>query len=204
VQVPAWQVSIWVQALPSVHVEPLVFAGFEQAPVEGLQVPALWHWSLATHTTGVPAVQTPVALQSSAPLQALPSLHEVPAATGVWLTPVAGAHESVVHGLPSSTTGGVPKIQTALALHVSAPLQALPSLHDVPAATGVWLTPVEGLQASVVHRLPSSTATAEPAVQVPDWQVSEAVQALPSLHDVPFAFAGFEQRPVEELQVPTL
>ena len=137
VQVPAWQVSVWVQALPSVHEEPFDLAGFEQAPVDALQVPGSWHWSLATQTTGVPVVQRPAALQSSAPLQALLSEHEVPVATGVWLTPVAELHESVVHGLPSSTTGGVPKTQTAVALQVSAPLQALPSEQAVPAATGV-------------------------------------------------------------------
>jgi hypothetical protein len=87
--------------------------------------------------TGVPAVQAPAALQNSRPLQALPSEQLVPIATAVWLTPAVASHESVVHGLPSSTTGGVPKTQTALALHVSAPLQALSSEHDVPAATGV-------------------------------------------------------------------
>jgi hypothetical protein len=41
--VPAWQVSLWVQALPSSHAVPLAFAGFEHSPVAGLQTPALWH-----------------------------------------------------------------------------------------------------------------------------------------------------------------
>jgi hypothetical protein len=41
-----------------------------------------------------------------------------------------------------------------------------------------------------------------PAVQLPAWQVSELVQLLPSLHDVPFIFAGFEQVPVAGLHVP--
>jgi len=39
-------------------------------------------------------------------------------------------------------------------------------------------------------------------VQAPPWQVSDCVQAFPSLHDVPFGFAGFEQTPVAELHVP--
>ena len=42
-QMPAWQESIWVQALPSVQGAPLGAAGFEQAPVAGSQVPATWH-----------------------------------------------------------------------------------------------------------------------------------------------------------------
>ena len=40
VQVPFWHASVWVHALPSLHVVPLLAVGFEQAPVLGLQVPA--------------------------------------------------------------------------------------------------------------------------------------------------------------------
>ena len=39
-------------------------------------------------------------------------------------------------------------------------------------------------------------------VQVPFWQVSLCVHALPSLHEVPFAATGFEQAPVAGLHVP--
>jgi len=42
-QLPAWQVSVCVQALPSLQAEPFAFGGFEQAPVEGSHVPAVWH-----------------------------------------------------------------------------------------------------------------------------------------------------------------
>ena len=38
-QVPLWQVSVCVQALPSLQAEPSDFVGFEHAPVEGLHVP---------------------------------------------------------------------------------------------------------------------------------------------------------------------
>ena len=38
--------------------------------------------------------------------------------------------------------------------------------------------------------------------QVPPWQVSVCVQAFPSLHAVPFGFAGFEQTPVDGSHVP--
>jgi hypothetical protein len=40
VQAPAWQVSVRVQALPSLQAVPSVTFGFEQAPVDGLHVPA--------------------------------------------------------------------------------------------------------------------------------------------------------------------
>jgi hypothetical protein len=44
-------------------------------------------------------------------LQAFPSEHEVPLVTGVLTHPVAGLHESVVHGLPSLQLGAVPAVQ---------------------------------------------------------------------------------------------
>src|SRR5438552_1129894 len=58
VQTPAWQVSLWVHRLPSLQAVPFGLAGFAQTPVDGLHVPAVWHWS-ATHTTGLAPVQVP-------------------------------------------------------------------------------------------------------------------------------------------------
>jgi len=58
-QAPAWQVSLCVQALPSVQVVPSGLLGFEQVPFAGSQVPASWHWSSAEQTTGLAPVQTP-------------------------------------------------------------------------------------------------------------------------------------------------
>jgi len=49
---PAWQTSSVVHASPSPHALPSAFAGFEQIPVAGSQVPASWHESLAAQTTG--------------------------------------------------------------------------------------------------------------------------------------------------------
>ena len=43
VQVPAMQVSDWLQALPSSHGLPSGLAGLEQAPLAVLQTPASWH-----------------------------------------------------------------------------------------------------------------------------------------------------------------
>src|SRR6185295_15044783 len=57
-QVPDWQLSVCVQALPSLQAVPLGAAGFEQ-PVAGLQVPARWHWSLAAQVTGFVPEQMP-------------------------------------------------------------------------------------------------------------------------------------------------
>ena len=92
VHVPAWQTSVWVQALPSVHAVPLAALGLVHVPVATLQVPAEWHWSLAVHVTGLAPVQVP-AWQVSLWVHALPSLHAVPlAALGLVHAPVAGAH----------------------------------------------------------------------------------------------------------------
>src|SRR3989442_1571248 len=52
VQVPAWQVSVWVQALPSLQAAPSALAGLEQVPLAGSQTPATWHWSSALQVTG--------------------------------------------------------------------------------------------------------------------------------------------------------
>ena len=43
VQVPFWQVSVWVQLLPSLHEVPFAAVGFEHAPVVESHVPAEWH-----------------------------------------------------------------------------------------------------------------------------------------------------------------
>src|SRR5438067_2534753 len=80
-QAPAWQESLWVQALPSVQVLPSALLGLEQVPVAVSQVPASWHWSRAVQATGLVPVQTP-AWQESLWVQALPSLQLVPSVLG--------------------------------------------------------------------------------------------------------------------------
>src|SRR5690242_13875642 len=54
VHVPAWHVSAPLQALASAHEVPLGLGGSEHRPVVGSQMPALWHWLLATQVTGIP------------------------------------------------------------------------------------------------------------------------------------------------------
>lgn len=90
--------SVFVQALASLQAVPSGAFGFVQIPVAGLQAPALWQASRAAQTTGVPGKHVPVALQTSLPLHALPSPHEVPTATGLCDTPVEGLQASTVHG----------------------------------------------------------------------------------------------------------
>ena len=101
-QLPDWQLSVWVHALPSLHEAPFGFAGFEQMPVAGLHVPTSWHWSEATHVTGVPGRQLPVALHVSLPLHALPSEQLVPTGTGVCTCCPCALQVSMVQVLPSS------------------------------------------------------------------------------------------------------
>jgi hypothetical protein len=96
VQTPAWQVSVCVHMLPSLQVVPSAAAGSVQAPVDGSQVPAVWHWSEAAQTTGLPPVQTP-AWQLSVCVQRLPSLQAVPFATaGLVQAPVDGSQVPAV------------------------------------------------------------------------------------------------------------
>src|SRR5256712_9049027 len=87
---PAAQVSVCVQALPSSHGAPSSLAGLLQTTGAGLQAPAVWHWSAAVHVTGLAPTQMP-ASQASVCVQALPSSHGAPSSlAGLLQTPVAG------------------------------------------------------------------------------------------------------------------
>src|SRR2546427_94841 len=89
-QAPASQVSVWVQALPSLQGAPLALAGLLQMPDAGLQTPAAWQWSAAVQATGVAPTQA-TASQVSVWVQALPSLQGAPLAlAGLLQMPVAG------------------------------------------------------------------------------------------------------------------
>jgi hypothetical protein len=144
-------------------------------------------------------------------VQALPSLHAVPFAFGVAVhAPLAGLHVPVLQALVSALQStGVPVLQVSVArLHVSTPLQALPSLQSASlvhpqALVSTVQPPAASLQLSTVHAIPSLHVTAAPP-QTPAVHTSALVQALPSLHVVPFAFAGFEQIPVAGAHVPAV
>ena len=148
--VPAVHTSPPVQVFPVAQGVPLGFTGLEQTPVEGLHVPAVWHWSGVAHTTGFEPLQAPV-----------------------W--------------------------------QVSVWVHAFPSLHGVPFAfAGLVQTPVDVLQVPTAwHWSDAIHTTGFEPTQAPVWQVSLWVQAFPSLHGDPFAFVGLVQTPVAVLQVPT-
>src|SRR5437870_1034018 len=203
-QTPAWQVSPVVKVLPSLQAVPLATGGFEQVPISGLQVPAVWHWSGAGQTTAVPW-QTPP-WQLSAVVQALPSLHAVPfGAGGFEHVPVAGLQVPASwHWSSTVQATGVP--EHAPARQLSPVVQALPSLQLVPFATG-WgfgQVPVAGSQLPPVWHWSGAGHTMPVPLQTPAWQVSPVVQVLPSLQAVPLATGGFEQVPISGLQVPAV
>src|SRR5262245_15510163 len=124
-------------------------AGACTQPCCGSQVSSV-HGLLSSQFGGGPPWQLPL-LQASFVVQAFPSLHG--AVLSVWTHPLAGLHESSVHGLPSSQFGGGPPWQLPL-LQASFVVQALPSLHG--AVLCVWAPPRAGLRESSVHGLPSS------------------------------------------------
>src|SRR2546427_1985606 len=113
---PERQESVWVQALPSLQAVASGACGLEHTPVDGWQVPAMWHCvpSLTRQATGLPPVQTPDR-QESVWVQELPSLQAVPSgAAGLEHTPVEGLQVPATwHCVPSFTrqVTGMPPVQ---------------------------------------------------------------------------------------------
>ncbi|XXY47146.1 hypothetical protein WME91_44800 [Sorangium sp. So ce269] len=95
------------------------------------------HGSPSSMAGGVPGPHVPAPSQDSAPLHTLLSAHGVPSGAGVWIGPITTSQASMVHGLPSSTMGGVPAAHVPAPSHVSSPLHASPSAHGDPAGAGV-------------------------------------------------------------------
>lgn len=79
----------------------------------------------------------------------------VPLGAFVYTQPLVATQESVVQGLLSLQLSAVPAAQAPF-WHVSAPLQTLPSLHDVPLAFAVCVQVPAPLHTSLVQALPSS------------------------------------------------
>ena len=144
-QVPAWQLSVCVHALPSLHAVPFAAFGFEHVPVAALHTPGTWHASRALHATGFEPTQVPD-WQVSVWVHALPSLQA--AVLLVKTQPEAGLHVSVVQTLPSSQTTAVPPHMPPL--QASRVVHTLPSLHGL-ASFAVKTQPVAGLQLSSVQ-----------------------------------------------------
>src|SRR5438552_3130379 len=205
-QAPAAQVSVRVQALPSSHGAPLSLAGLLQAPVVGSQVPAVWHWSAAVHTTGFAPTQAP-AWQVSLCVHALASLQLVPLGlAGLLQTPDAGLQMPAVwHWSAAVHTTGLAPTQAA-APQVSVRVQALPSSHGAPSSlAGLLQTPEAGLQTPAVwHWSAAVHTTGSSTTLVRAWQVSVCVQALASSQGAPLSLAGLVQAPVAGLQAPAV
>src|SRR5438094_591123 len=203
-QAPAVQVSVRVQALPSSQLVPLGLAGLLQTPDAGSQVPAVWHWLAAVHTTGFAPTQAP-AWQVSLCVQALASLQLAPLGlAGLLQAPVAGLQTPAVwHWSAAVHTTGFPPTQ-APASQVSVRVQALPSSHGAPSSLGGLVqVPDAGLQTPAVwHWSAAVHTTGFPPAQAPASQVSVCVQALPSSQRVPSSCGGSEQVPVAGLHVP--
>jgi hypothetical protein len=177
VHTPFAQVSPCVQALPSL-----------QAPAVGVCVhpladaqPSAVHTLPSSQLGAAPPTHWPPT-HLSAVVQALPSLQLTE--LFVFTHPRVGWHRSSVHGLLSLHESVVPGLH-APPLHVSAVVQALPSSHGFVFA--VVVHPLEGLQPSSVHGLPSLHCRLAPALHTPPPHTSPDVQALPSSHGEVFA-----------------
>jgi hypothetical protein len=147
VQAPAWQVSVCVQALLSLHVVPSASCGMLHEPVLRSHAPAPWQLSAAVQVMGLPPVQTPatqvsVCVQGSASLQVVPS-----AAAGLLQAPVDGLQAPATwQAFDAVQTIGFDPVQMP-ATQVSVCEQALASLHSDPSArAGLSQAPVDGLQ----------------------------------------------------------
>src|SRR5207248_3180096 len=108
---PAVEWSAAVQALPSSHAVPSGLAGFEHAPVAGLQVPASWHWSGAGQATALPPVQTPPR-RASPWVPWLPSLPAAPFCVAGFEQPaVDGLHAPALWRWSATHTTGLAPVQ---------------------------------------------------------------------------------------------
>jgi hypothetical protein len=157
-QAPPKHVSFVVQALPSLQ-DAVLFVCTQ--PVAGLHESSVQTFP-SLQFGGTPPTQLPPEHVSFV-MQALPSSHA--AVLFVWTQPVAGSHESSVHGLPSSQFGAAPPTQLPPA-QVSFVVQALPSLHETVLLA--WTQTPDGLQESSVQGLESlQLAFAAPLLRDP-------------------------------------
>src|SRR6266849_2358938 len=169
--VPLAQVSLVVQAFPSLHGLVLLICVH---PLAGLQASFVQTFPSSQLGAGPPTQVPP--LQVSLVVQAFPSLQGL--VLLVCTQPVAGLQLSSVQTLPSSQLGAGPPTHAPPA-QVSLVVQAFPSLQGLGLLTCTH--PLAGLQLSVVQTFPSSQLGAGPPTHAPAAQVSLVVQAFPSL-----------------------
>jgi hypothetical protein len=190
-QAPPLQVSVVVQASPSLHGAVLLACTH---PVMVLQLSSVQTFP-SSQLGGGPPTQAPL-LQASFVVQASPSLQGL--LLLVCTHPVMASQLSSVQTLPSLQFGGGPPAQLP-PLQVSLVVQASPSSHG---AVLLALThPVAGLQLSSVHTLLSLQSGGGPPTQVPPVQASLVVHKLPSLHG---ALLLAWTHPIEGLQLSSV
>src|SRR5262245_37755126 len=168
------------QDVPSTTGEALQVPGSAQvSAVQGLP---------SSQTTGLAETQLPP-WQDSVPLQARLSLHDVPSERLVRVQPpLVGLHVATWQVSPPVQVTGLLPVQTPV-WQVSVWVQALPSSHEVPSGLGALLQPPsDGSQTPARWQASAGQVWNVPPAQIPAWQVSPTVQALPSLQGVPFTF----------------
>jgi hypothetical protein len=216
--VPLLHVSVPLQYRPSLQAVPLALAGWVQVPpphmslvqaspssVQARVLFTRWHAplthesvvqallslqsALVTHSGAVPA-QTP-AVHMSSVVSAFPSLQSEPLASARVQLFSASLHDSAQFASPSGPGHGLPEWTLHVPLlHVSDPLQYIPSLHAEPAALAGWVQ-APALHTSFVQALPSSV---QARVLFTRWHAplthESVVQALLSLQSALVTHSG--------------
>ena len=186
------QISSPLQAFPSEHdapsgraetLHPLI--GSQTAARQGLSV---------EHGSVFPGAQVPSPSHVHSLMHASPSAHGNPAGMGFVAHPINGSQYAARHGLSVSHGADFPGEHAPFPSHVSSPLHASPSEHDVPSGFGKVVHPLCGSRTAVRHGLSVQQGCASPGVHTPaPSHVSWPLQALPSEHDVPFGFGDVVQ-----------
>src|SRR5262245_5707917 len=123
----------------------MLLSAFGLAPGHGVWAPPTRDVAMLSASTGVPP--HPVEPQRSFSVQASPSSHATVVSTDWAHVPVAGLHESVVQGLPSSHEMGHPVHLPPL--HVSPVVHGSPSSHATAGPTEWTHVPVASHESAV-------------------------------------------------------
>src|SRR5205809_426559 len=207
---PLWQVSPLVQALPSSH--GVLSGSGVPAQTPSWQVSLLVQEFSSSHAAPSSSAALPTQVpfwQVSAAVQALPSSHAAPV-LGVTVQLAVPLQVRVLHWSEVQVIA-VPT-HWPLPVQVSLNVQALPSSHAAP-VLGVTVQLDVPLQVRVLPSRRAPVLAASPP-RVPPWQVSAAVQALPSSHaapvlgvtvqlDVPLQVRVLHWSEVQVIAVPT-
>src|SRR5437667_170156 len=199
-QRPPRHCSLVVQGLPSSQ-------GVSSVTIAPVQVPLAQCSSVVQglpSSQGVASGSSALAVHSPA-WQVSPVVHPLPSLQGVsWslcgfgrCLGCASRHWSGALQRTGLPPAHIPLWQVSVCVH------ALPSLQAVPLAfAGFEHVPAAGSQVPATwHWSEAEQTTGLEPVQVPFWQVSVCVQALPSLHAVPLPASGLAHRPVAVSQV---